>query len=368
MSSPIDRLKSPWVLLVFAVALAAVVAYIAYAYLQQREERIKQDMAASNSKRQTPKVAVVVPRDDARVGVVLEQSLFVSREIDQDLVYPDTVLAADFATVRGQRLARPVLRGRPLRVTDLQAPEVHDVATVLPAGMRAVTIEIDSVNSIAQSLRPGHRVDVFLMSKAVKARESDAGEASLNQATLFMQNLAVLATGQEFQDIGAQDAERINKMARPGEIEGQRDKGFDTITVLVSPAEAARLLVGQKMGNFRVALRGAKDDRTIALRPLTGGDVLPAPASSKVSGGGVEFIVGGKSSGNATLASTLVAMGLPGAPANAGGTATATSRPADVKAQVEQVMRDLATPKRGFNNINSNDSSDARAGAAATTR
>jgi pilus assembly protein CpaB len=363
-SNSLARLKSPWVLLIFAVALAAIVAYIAYAYLQQREERIKQDLAASNNKRQTPKVSVVVPREDVRIGVVVEQGMFVAREIDQDLVYPDTVLASDFSTVRGQRLARPVLHGRPLRLTDLTVPEVRDVASVLPVGMRAVTIEIDNVNSISQTLRPGHRVDVFLISTATKSKGADSAESSegpLNQAMLYMQNLAVIATGQEFQDVASPDSDRISKMARPGEIEGQRDKGFDTITVLVSPAEAARLLVGQKLGSYRVALRGTKDDRAVALRPLTGNDVLPHPEAGG-PGGGVEFIVGGKSGGAAALPPTLVSMGQPNAAR--GAPAAPAQKTPDVKATVQEVLRNLTAPRTSINA----DDRDAKSAPSPATR
>jgi len=338
MSVSLARLKNPWVLLLFAAGLAALVAYIAYVYLQQREQRIKDEVAARASRSQTPRVAVVVPRTDAPVGTGLDQGLFVARDIEQDLVYPDTVMARDFDSVRGQRLARPVLKGRPLRLTDLQAPEVNDVASLLPAGTRAVTIEIDSVNSIAQTLRPGHRVDVFLMSKADKAKDSEIAEMRLNQATLFMQNLTVLATGQEFQDVAGGDAERLSKMVRPGEVQGAREKGFDTITVLVTPKEAARLLVAQKMGSFRVALRGRKDEDAVAMRATTGTDVLPVSAGR---GEGVEFIVGGKGSGGAALASSLVPVGLPDRP----GSARVTDSRADMKAAVLQAINDIAQPR-----------------------
>lgn len=350
-TSVVSRLKSPWVLLLLAVGLAAVVAYIAYAYLQQREVRIRQDLAASNSKKQTPKASVVVPREDSRVGTVVDLGIFVTREIEQDLVYPDTILANDFPSVRGQTLARPVLRGRPLRLTDLTAPEIRDVASLLPAGTRAVTIEIDNVNSIAQTLRPGHRVDVFLLSAAPrkKGAEAEATEASMNQATLYMQNLAVLATGQQFQDISDANADRLTKMARPGEVEGQREKGFDTVTVLVTPGAAARLLVGQKLGSYRVALRGGKDDRTVAMGPLTSEDVMPTPRGGGGAGGDVEFIVGGKSGGSAALPSTLVAMGLKSADGARVATPAATTRPADVRGTVEEVMRSMMTPRTIIN-------------------
>ncbi|MBW8777548.1 MAG: Flp pilus assembly protein CpaB, partial [Stenotrophomonas sp.] len=213
--------------------------------------------------------------------------------------------------------------------------------------MRAVTIEIDSVNSIAQTLRPGHRVDLFLLSKANKPKDKEVPELALNQATLFMQNLAVLATGQEFQDIASGNSERVQKMVRPGEVEGAREKGFDTVTVLVSPKEAARLLIGQKLGTFRVALRGSKDLTPVAMRSVTGGDVLPMGGELR---NGVEFIVGGKSGGNATVPSTLVASGLPPQNTNAPGSA----REPEIRNAVRETLQQIGTPPRRVSDANGN--------------
>ncbi|UUZ50477.1 hypothetical protein LP420_11825 [Massilia sp. B-10] len=61
-----------------------------------------------------------------------QSNQFRPRKVEADLVYPDTVLAADFAALEGAKLARPVLRGRPLRLTDLVVPEVKDVSSILP--------------------------------------------------------------------------------------------------------------------------------------------------------------------------------------------------------------------------------------------
>lgn len=115
-SALVAQLKSPWAVLALAIALAGGVAFLAYTYLQQRELRIKEEAAASNSRSRTPMVAVAVPLADSTTGVVIDKTRFSAREVEEDLVYPDTVLASDFESIEGQRLARPVLRGRPLRL------------------------------------------------------------------------------------------------------------------------------------------------------------------------------------------------------------------------------------------------------------
>jgi len=288
-----SKLKSPLSLLLLATALAAGVAAVAYMYLQQREESMKNELAAKSRKNAAPMVSVVVPKLDVGVNTPLSTVNFVSRPIEADLVYPDTLLAKDFESMGGLKLARPVLRGRPVRASDLQAPVVNDVASILPSGSRAMTIEIDNVNSIAQTLRPHNHVDIFLMSKAPQPAlgSQPVDEKSLEQATLFMQDMVVLATGKEFQDVSNNNGPDPSKMTRPGEVEGARDNTYDTITLLVKPAEAAKLMVGHKMGTYRVVLRGTNDRDALAMKPLRAGDLM---AGGRARDTGIEFIVGGR--------------------------------------------------------------------------
>jgi pilus assembly protein CpaB len=330
LSSVTQKLKSPFALLLLAAVLAAGASWVAYAYLQQRETAIKAELAARGRTRTAPKVEVAVPKVNAAAGTVVNGATFVLREVEADLVYPDSVLAADVASVEGQKLARPVLRGRPLRLSDLVAPEIRDVSSILPSGQRALTIDIDNVNSIAQSLRPNNRVDIFLLNKGVARAgvAEEGGEHALEQATLYMQDVVVLATGSDFHDVSKADAGGTSKMVSPGEAQG-REPSFDSVTLLVSPAQAARLMLGQKLGSFRLALRGSMDHAPIAMTPLRGSDVLPATGARR--GNGIELIAGGRGEklvsqlavsplqqmmSNAVLLQQRAAAGLPARDAN----------------------------------------------------
>lgn len=289
-----SRLKNPLVLVVIAAVLAGGVAWVALQYLQGREAAMKAEIAASGQTASVTRVQVAVPVNDAPIGTVLNLDNFVARPVEEDLVYPDTVLAADFESMQGMKLARPVMRGRPLRVTDVQAPEIHDVAAVLPAGRRALTIEIDNVNSIAQTLRPNHHIDLYLLSKAEGkgGGTETGGEQAREQVSLFMQDMVVLATGTEFFDATRSDGPAVEKMVRPGEIEG-RERTYDTVTLLVTPQQAARLMVGQKLGTYRVVLRGGQDRDQVAQTTLRGADVMGI-GGGRPRDAGIEFIVGGK--------------------------------------------------------------------------
>ena len=330
------RFKQPWLLLLLAIGAAGGVAFLAYGYLQQREARIKEEVTRS-ARSATPKVAVAVPLADAAVGTVIDKSTFSARAIEQDLVYPDTVLARDFESLEGQKLAQPVLKGRPLRLTDLQAPDVKDVASVLPPGTRALTIDIDTINSISHTLRPGHRVDIFLVNQVSRGSDTDTPEEALRQAELFMQNMQVLATGQEFRDLRA-DTARSDKMIRPGDLNGTEKPSFDTVTLLVTPPQAAKLLVGQKMGSYRVALRGSKDFSVVNLAALRSGDLMPVKVKSRDEG--IEFIIGGKSAGADIVSTRGVRPALPPEEVKA------APAPANIGKEIERALRQIGTPRR----------------------
>lgn len=345
MANLSSRLKSPWLLMLGATLLAGGIAYLAYLYLVQREARIKEEVGARAAKLQGPKASVVVPRVNAAAGTPVELDIFVGRDIDADLVYADTVTVNDFERVRGQRLARDVLKGRPLRLTDLQAPEVRDVASILPAGTRAVTIEIDDINSIAQTLRAGHRVDVFLMSKFEPAKGVDIPEAARQQVSVFMQNLKVIATGKEFQSVDPEQLQRAEKMVRPGDLRREGET-YNTVTVLVNPREAQRLLVGSKLGSYRVALRGKADEATVSVPPLLAADLLPG-SGGKAAERSVEYIVGGRQGGApANLVASMVPIGPPQLPSGAG---TRSPDARELRAGMTQAMQDAAAPQRRIN-------------------
>ena len=294
-----SRFNGPWIILAVSLALALLVAWFAYAYLQQRERALQQQAANAARGHHRPDVAVVVPIEDSNVGAVLTKEKFVSRPIEDDLVYPDTLLAADFDTYEGQKLAQPVLHGRPVRISDLIVPEVKNVANIIPDGKRALTVEIDNLNSISHTVHPGDHVDIFLLSATDKAVAGGSGGGSGDksgqpQASLFMQDMLLIATGHEFEDVLGRRAPNVDKMVQPGSI-GGRDgevKEYDTVTLLVSPAEAEKLLVGQRLGTYRIALRGKKDQEPVNVKPLTGSDVMAQAAGTRLRS--VEYIIGGK--------------------------------------------------------------------------
>lgn len=315
-------LGNSWVLLILAVLVAGGLTFLLYKYLTDRENKLKADLAA---RRVHSGVEVVVPAQDVPVGTPLSTSDFVSREIAPDLVYDDMIRAEDFPKYRASHLVKPVHRGLPLRAGDIDTLRGRDFSDILPEGQRAVTVEIDTVNSTALMVRPGNHVDVYWVGKSFSF---DHSSDDTKMAQLIMPNVLVLATGQDMRprDAGeAQEQDQAN--ANSSAMSRQDGMGYTTVTLQVPVDEAPRIALAQKGGGLRLILRNADDKGTNVPVLVKESDVFMAPgrksAKDSTDTPTVEVITGGGANNNlvipqSTAPSSPNAPGEPAlAPANA---------------------------------------------------
>jgi pilus assembly protein CpaB len=312
-----------WVLLFLAVVVAGGLTFFLYKYLNDRESKLKADLSAQ---RVRAGVQVVVPANDVPVGTPLSSSVFVAREIPTDMVYDDMIRPEDFPKYRAAHLVKPVRRGLPLRAADIDALRGRDFSDILPPGYRALTVEIDTVNSTALLLRPGNRVDLYWLSKTI--------------AQLMMPGVLVLATGQDMRARDAGEAAQQD-MTNPNSsaMSRQQGVGYNTVTLQVPVEDVARIALAQKVGGLRLVLRNS-DDKGDAGPPLVQeSDVFADPAAGSASGKGpshqfVELITGG--GGNNTS--------VPVSPTDQ--STPAQDTPAAAKATADASLPSSASPRR----------------------
>lgn len=108
--------------------------------------------------------------------------------------------------------------------------------SLIPPGMRAVSVRVNEVVSVAGFVMPGTRVDVLLT-----GTPSGSGD---QQTTTVLQNVAVLASGQ--------------KLERNANGEAQNTA---VITLLVTPDDAQRLTLASSQGHIQLALRNPLDTK-----------------------------------------------------------------------------------------------------------
>ncbi|MFM0317024.1 Flp pilus assembly protein CpaB [Paraburkholderia nemoris] len=300
-------LGNSWVLLILAVLVAGGLTFLLYKYLTDRENKLKADMAA---RRVRAGIEVVVPAKDSPIGTPLSSGDFVAREIPPDLVYDDMIRADGFQQYRSSHLVKAVRRGLPLRAGDIDALKGRDFSDLLAEGQRAVTVEIDTVNSTALMLRPGNRVDVYWVGKVYHpGQSSDDGK----MAQLIMPNVLVLATGQDMRprDAGeAQEQDQAN--ANSSAMSRQEGMGYTTVTLQVPVDEAPRIALAQKVGGLRLILRNSDDKGTDVPLLVKESDVFLEVGKKRADSTGpvVEVISGGGATSGA-----IIPQGVPSAAA-----------------------------------------------------
>lgn len=134
------------------------------------------------------------------------------------------------------------------------------LSTLIAPGMRASTIRVNDVTGVAGFVLPGDRVDILLTRKPT----NDGHQKGNLQTDVFLQNMKVLAIGQDAN-------EDRNKVAV-----------VKAITLEVTPVQAQKLVLAQKLGSLSLALRhintvDAELPQSIRARDLGVSEVNLAP-------------------------------------------------------------------------------------------
>jgi pilus assembly protein CpaB len=216
-------------------------------------------------------VKVVVASRDVARGEPIQPDGFALREIPAEFVHASAMRPEQFDQFVGQRLGAPLKKGEPLLEVHLESTSIVFSST-LTKGNRALTTEVDEVNSISGMLRPLDHIDLM-----VTARPS-GGVTTAETTFPLMSNVEVLATGQ---------------ITRKRDANSQPHT-YTTITLSVSPFDAERIVVAKNSGKLTAVLRNPDDARPNTTAALSIDDVLPKKPSSKEPVP-VQYIVGGRS-------------------------------------------------------------------------
>ncbi len=317
MALRLDRINRTWLMLFVAIIMALAAAWLTKQYLDVREKRIQEELASKS--KGGPSAKVVVPRKNLPGGSAITGDMVAGRSIPADLVSPDMITPDNFDKYEGAKLIRNVERGLPLRTSDVEE-KGRDFASLIETGSRAITIDIDELNSIAQMVRPGNLVDLFLIMP-------DLSDLSGNnqQITLLMQRVKVIATGQTVRKADAFTA------PQPGVPQGVIR--YSNLTFEVSPDQAARIALAQQLGRIRAVLRKEPDEEIVKLGKINTKNLLRKVSvldtPEEVDGGAVQYIIGGKGGGgvgntiSVNVPGLTLPPGAPGVPATAAPAAAA---------------------------------------------
>ncbi len=262
-----------------ALALGAIVSYSVYRTLQSKTGG---DAA--------PGVEVVVAANDIAVGAkVGESDVKTVRYTAADL--PANAFHLKTSVV-GRGAILPIAKGEFFLPNKLAGENAGaGMPSLIPPGMRAISVRVNEVIGVAGFVVPGTRVDVLLTGNPSGAPEQ--------QTTTVLENVAVIATGQKLERNTAGEP-----LVTP------------VITLLVSPDDAQKLTLATTQGKIQLALRNPLDTKQQELasvntgslykgvptpvhvaaptRPRPAKHATPVPVTAMPSGYSVEVIKGTK--------------------------------------------------------------------------
>jgi len=243
---------------VLALALGAFVSFVVY-----------KNMLAKTSANNEPGADVIVAANDLQVGSKLQDG-----DIRQVKV-PASVIPPNSYKVKSQVLGRGVIL--PIKMGEFILPsKLADVGagsglpSLIPSGMRAVSVRVNEVVAVAGFVVPGTRVDVLLT--------GNPGSGNEQQTSTVLKNVAVIAAGQKLERNAAGEPQTT-----------------PVITLLVSPDDAQKLTLASSQGHIQLALRNPIDTKNDDLDPAKVGPLygyktvaVPAPRPKVVKAPKVE--------------------------------------------------------------------------------
>jgi pilus assembly protein CpaB len=213
---------------VLALAAGLLVALLVYKNLQPKTG-VPADMAQ-----------VMVAANDLQVGARVEE-----RDI-KVIQIPSTELPPGAprrkADVIGRGVILPIPKGDFILSNNLAGENAGaGLPALIPPGMRAVSVRVNEVISVAGFVTPGTRVDVLLTGSP------NGGE---QETTTVLQNVAVLASGRTLERTSTGEAQNTA-----------------VITLLVTPDDAQRLSLASKQGTIQLSLRNPLDTKQDEVPP-----------------------------------------------------------------------------------------------------
>ena len=144
----------------------------------------------------------------------------------------------------------PTLAGEPVLATKITAKGAGvGLAAIIPRGMRAFTIQTPTIAAgVAGFVLPGNKVDVLLTVK-----EMGGGIEARGGTIILLQNLEILAVDQ-----------RVGVEPSVTEKLSSTTKDLRSVTLLVTPQQAAKLDLGRNLGTLHLTLRNPEDTAEVS--------------------------------------------------------------------------------------------------------
>lgn len=222
---------SPVVLMgAFAVVLGLVAAIGIGQYLSKSQEQVK--------KLEVMKAVVVASHDIIPGSKLTEKDLTIKE-------FPAQTVPSDYPTavnlIIGREVKNPILKEEVVTEAKLVPVSIASgLPTLIPPGMRALTIRVNEISGVSGFIKPGDFIDVLSIYK---------NKDEVVCRSVF-ENLLVVAVG--------------DKILDPKAAPDAAPKIVSQLTLAVSPEDAEKLFLVSTTGQFQLSLRAFGDKDLLA--------------------------------------------------------------------------------------------------------
>lgn len=247
----------------FAVFALAIIAGGGLAFATYKMQGQPAQTATS-----VPTQPVVIAAADLQLGAELRAEDLKVINFPQGQA-PEGAFGAP-ADLVGLGIISPIVKGEPILPAKLASREAGSgLPTVIPEGMRALSVRVNEVIGVAGYVLPGTRVDVVATASPTN-RQGDV------TSKVVLSNVQVLTAGTRME----QDQEKGKPVA------------VTVVTLLVKPEQAEHVALASTEGKIQLALRNPLDQgapetpgiKTAALLGVNTRPARPAPARRPVAG------------------------------------------------------------------------------------
>jgi len=213
------------IILPIAIFTSAVSTYGVYHYLQKKKTEIE------DPKRLTQNV--VIAKTNLAMGKVIEESDLKQDEWPKNIVPRGSF--SDLSLVVGRVVKTEAYEGEAILESKLATiGSEGGFACIIPPGMRALTVSVDTYSGVSGFILPNTRVDVLVTIPSLTEKEESSTK-------IILEDMQVLAVDQTF------------------EREGDDPIIVQSVTLLVTPEQAEILALASTEGKLQLSLRNNTD-------------------------------------------------------------------------------------------------------------
>ena len=198
-------------------------------------------------------VSVLVAAKNIKTREKISKGMVKVSQVPRKFKDPNALTPDDIDIIQGQKTLFLLKKGQQLTWLCLGMEKVEGLSPLIRQKERAVTISVDEVTGVGGHIQPNDHVDIA-------ANFTVEGERAGITTLTLLQNVTVLAVGREVgrRRVDVEETHSTSAMLK---------RGYNTVTLSLTPQEAEMIIFAQARGKITLVLRNPEDLEVIPDMP-----------------------------------------------------------------------------------------------------